>query len=252
MLSFSLRPLFSLARESREAPPVILVTLEPGKTDTAIDLFLNSYDGTVLSEQNVIAPGTENSVCVRFTEPHGTAFSYRACLKAEVLQNGTPSETRLPLLLAFENDPYQSFADWYAEGDGIQVCSGSLGAGEDGMLRFSWKWDFERGADPEDTALAALEGLSAIVHVIVITEADEPTKATETETASKETEPSKTAAPPKTTAAPRRTTPSDTPRNNTPFGVDDSPLGIIVILGVAAAAGVLLIIFHKHSKTRNE
>ena len=74
MLSFSLRPLFSLARESREAPPVILVTLEPGKTDTAIDLFLNSYDGTVLSEQNVIAPGTENSVCVRFTEPH-TDFS---------------------------------------------------------------------------------------------------------------------------------------------------------------------------------
>ena len=269
-------------------PTVILVVLQPGRNDTPIDLFLNAYGGTVLSERTVIAPGTENAVSVRFSEPNGVPFSYKVYLKTEVLRGGEPSDVGLPLMILAEGGEYRPFSDWASEDEGLLIKQGSLSAGKQGSLDFSWKWDFERGDDAGDVALSTLSDLSAIVRVIVITEAEEPappetteeptTEAPTTEEATtteepteatteaptdppteKPTEPPTTATtkPPKTSEP---TTPAPTrqpgkPDEPKPFGVDDSPVGIIVILILAAVAGVLLIIIAKKNKkkgTRNE
>ena len=265
--------------EVHNDPPVILVVLEPGRTDTPIDLFLNAYGGTVLSERTVIAPGTENAVSVRFSEPHGVPFSYKVYLKTEVLRNGAPEETELPLMVRAEDGEYRPFSDWAAGGDGLLVKQASLPAGKQGSLLFSWKWDFERGDDAGDVALSTLQDLSAIVRIIVLTEAEEPVTEEPTEEPTTEmptekpTEESTTEAPtekpteeptteapterptvaptkPPTTEAP--TKPPKKPVDPKPFGVDDSPVGIIVVLVLAAAAGVLLIIFYKKNRSRNE
>ena len=258
--------------EAHNDPPVILVVLEPGRTDTPIDLFLNAYGGTVLSERTVIAPGTENAVSVRFSEPHGVPFSYKVYLKTEVLRNGAPEERELPLMVRAEDGEYRPFSDWAAGGDGLLVKQASLPAGKQGSLLFSWKWDFERGDDAGDVALSTLQDLSAIVRIVVITEAEEPVTGEPTTEAPTEepttdaptekpteepttemptvapTKPPRTDAP--TTEAP--TKPPKKPVDPKPFGVDDSPVGIIVVLVLAAAAGVLLIILYKKNRSRNE
>ena len=271
-LSAALFPLGALAASEEPEPTVILVVLEPGRTDTPIDLFLNAYGGTVLSDRTVIAPGTENAISVRFTEPHGVPFSYKAYVKAEVLQGGEPADLDLPLTVSVNGGEPTAFSSWFSDGDGILVSSGSLSAGKQGSVDFSWKWVFERGDDAGDVALSELKDLSAIVRVIVITEAEMPAETTEPDTTEATRPPESTEAtlapvttvpdatrPPATTAAPKtptkapsRTTPSSGSRTDTPFGVDDSPLGIIVILSLALVAGVLLIILYKHRKTRNE
>ena len=275
--------------EVHNDPPVILVVLEPGRTDTPIDLFLNAYGGTVLSERSVIAPGTENAVSVRFSEPHGVPFSYKVYLKTEVLRNGAPEETELPLMVRAEGGEYRPFSDWAAGDDGLLVKQASLPAGKQGSLLFSWKWDFERGDDAGDVALSTLQDLSAIVRIIVITEAEEPvtgeptteapteestTEApterpteeptTETPTERPTEEPTTEAPTEKPTVAPTKpprtdaptteapTKPPKKPVDPKPFGVDDSPVGIIVVLVLAAAAGVLLIILYKKNRSRNE
>ena len=252
----SLFPLPVGASEAEAEPTVILVVLEPGRTDTPIDLFLNAYGGTVLSDRTVVAPGTENAVSVRFTEPHGVPYSYKAYVKAELLQDGKPYDIELPLSVSVNNGSYKAFSDWFSEGDGVLVSSGSLSAGKQGSVDFSWKWAFERGDDAGDVALSALQDLSAIVRVTVLTEAELPAEETdppaETEPATKApteapTKPPRTVAP--TTPAPTK---PPSPGNTTPFGVDDSPVGIIVILILAAATGVALILLYKHRKTRNE
>ena len=148
----SLFPLPVGASEAEAEPTVILVVLEPGRTDTPIDLFLNAYGGTVLSDRTVVAPGTENAVSVRFTEPHGVPFSYKAYVKAELLQDGKPSDIELPLSVSVNNGSYKAFSDWFSEGDGVLVSSGSLSAGKQGSVDFSWKWAFERGDDAGDVA----------------------------------------------------------------------------------------------------
>lgn len=255
-LVLALFPVPAGAAEAEADPTVILVVLEPGRTDTPIDLFLNAYGGTVLSDRAVIAPGTENAVSVRFTEPHGVPYSYKAYVKAEILQNGAPSDAELPLWVSVNNGSYKAFSDWFSEGDGVLVSSGSLSAGKQGSVDFSWKWAFERGDDAGDVALSALQELSAIVRVTILTEAELPAEETdppsETEPATKApteapTKPPRTVAP--TTPAPTKPV---SPGNTTPFGVDDSPVGIIVILILAAATGVALILLYKHKKTRNE
>ncbi|MBQ4001190.1 MAG: hypothetical protein II601_02295, partial [Lachnospiraceae bacterium] len=121
----SLFPLPAGASEAETEPTVILVVLEPGRTDTPIDLFLNAYGGTVLSDRTVVAPGTENAVSVRFTEPHGVPYSYKAYVKAELLQDGKPSDIELPLSVSVNNGSYKAFSDWFSEGDGVLVSSGS-------------------------------------------------------------------------------------------------------------------------------
>ena len=262
--------------EVHNDPPVILVVLEPGRTDTPIDLFLNAYGGTVLSERTVIAPGTENAVSVRFSEPHGVPFSYKVYLKTEVLRNGAPEETELPLMVRAEDGEYRPFSDWAAGGDGLLVKQASLPAGKQGSLLFSWKWDFERGDDAGDVALSTLQDLSAIVRIVVLTEAEEPvtgeptTEApteeptTEAPTEKPTEEPTTDAPTEKPTVAPTKpprtdaptteapTKPPKKPVDPKPFGVDDSPVGIIVVLVLAAAAGVLLIILYKKNRSRNE
>ncbi len=274
-----LHALPSRAESAKEEPTVILVVLEPRRTDTPIDLFLNAYGGTVLSERTVIAPGTENAVSVRFTEPNGVAFSYKAYVKAEVLKGGEVSDTELPLTLSANGGAYKAFSDWFSEGDGILVSSGSLSAGKQGSVDFSWRWEFERGDDAGDVALSAFSDLSAIVRVVVITEAEAPQETTEAETTEAPTEmpteaptdtpteaptDAPTDAPTKTptesptkapTKAPSTTAPTKPPGNpggTTPFGVEDSPAGIIVILILAAATGIVLIILHRRKRTRNE
>ena len=188
-----------------------------------------------------------------------------------------------------EDGEYRPFSDWAAGGDGLLVKQASLPAGKQGSLLFSWKWDFERGDDAGDVALSTLQDLSAIVRIIVITEAEEPV--TEEPTTEAPTEESTTEAPteepteeptteaptekpteePTTEAPTERPTvaPTKPPRTDAPtteaptkppkkpvdpkpFGVDDSPVGIIVVLVLAAAAGVLLIILYKKNRSRNE
>ena len=246
------------AAEDRTDPTVIQVDLEPGRTDTPIDLFLNAYGGTVLSDDTVIAPGTENTVSVRFTEPNGMPFSYKAYVKTELFEDGKPSDTSLPLVVSVNGGEHMAFSGWFSDGDGILVSSGSLSAGKQAAVDITWKWDFERGDDAREVALSELKNFSATVRVVVVTEAEAPPEETgeSTESEAPETEsptnaptkPSPTDAP--STAAP--TKPPSGPRNNTPFGVDDSPLGVIVILSLAAVTGIALILIRRHRKTRNE
>lgn len=257
-LSKAVLPVAVRAAEDHSDPTVILVVLEPGRTDTPIDLFLNAYGGTVLSDDTVIAPGTENTISVRFTEPNGVPFSYKAYVRTEIFEDGRPSEADLPLVVSVNGGEHMAFSDWFSEGDGILVSSGSLSAGKQGSVDLSWKWDFERGDDAGDVALSELKDLSAIVRVIVVTEAEIPPEESETPPESKapETEPP-TNAPtkPSPTNAPSTAAPTKSPsgpRNNTPFGVEDSPLGVIVILSLAAVAGIALILIRRHKKTRNE
>ena len=308
LLTAWLRPEAAESASNAPEPTIILVVLEPGRTDTTIDLFLNAYGGTVLSGNNVIAPGTENAVSVRFAEPNGVPFSYKAYLKTEVLRDGTPSDTELPLMISAEGGEYRPFSDWRAGEEGPPISAGSLTAGKQGSLDFSWKWDFERGDDEGDVELSFLSDLSAIVKVIVITEAEEPateaptteppateeptTEAPTTEEPTTEaptTEPSTTEEPttvpsseepttekptePPDTSAPSTNPPTEAPTTmvpttapakapttkaapdpggQKPLGVDDSPVGIIVLLVIIGVAGVLLIVLHKHKKTRNE
>ena len=260
-LSSLLFPAPARAAEDAPEPAVVQVVLEPGRTDTSIDLFLSAYGGTVLSDNTVIAPGTENAVSVRFTEPNGFPFSYKAFVRTEVLQAGVPVDLDLPLLVSVNGGAEKAFSAWSSEGDGVPVSSGSLSAGREGSVDLSWKWAFERGDDAGDVALSALRDLSAVVRVVIITESEAPADETapSSETGAPETNapsqaPTDTPSKPSRTNAPSTEAPSRSSgsRNTTPFGVDDSPAGIIVILVLAAVLGIVLIVLYKRRKPRND
>jgi len=149
-------------------------------SETQVDLFLGSYNGTVVSGngEKVIAPGTSNFYGFALKNNGNIPLDYTVSLKVESLSEEQAADPGIPLewrLLDGEKAPLTLWRE-YGEQEETLKCS-MLDVRRQDNYTIEWRWPYERGADQTDTKLGdeavnRLLGVKATITVFAEQSAD--------------------------------------------------------------------------------
>jgi len=142
-------------------------------TETQVDLFQDSYDGTVKSENGdkVVAPGTSKYYTFTVKNNGDLSLDYKIALQVET--HAAQADTVIPLEWRLLADDGALVRDWQNYSDRTEILKEStLSAKQGDLYTIEWRWQFERGEemDVADTNLgnqAAQMPFAATATIIV-------------------------------------------------------------------------------------
>lgn len=150
-------------------------------TETRVDLFKESYNGTVEAENGdkVIAPGTSNFYSFTLENDGNLPLNYTISLKVETFGTGAESNTDVPLEWRLLAGDGVAISDWRGYTETAEVLKGgALAARNRNNYTIQWRWAFERGEDTdgEDTELGNLAARRPVgAEATIIVHAEEQT-----------------------------------------------------------------------------
>ncbi len=148
-------------------------------TETQIDLFNESYDDTVESDnkdKNInkrIAPGTSHYYDFTVKNNGNVPLDYSISLEVGTFFEGKSADSEIPLEWRLLNADNEIISDWQIYNEKSEVLKkGTLGLRHRDSYTIEWRWIFERGQDKdiEDTELGNLSvtksiGVNATIYV---------------------------------------------------------------------------------------
>ncbi len=144
------------------------------KTETRVNLFRNSYDGTVDSEdgEKVIAPGTSNFYDFTLKNNGNIPLDYSVSLEVETYFGEDEKYPELPLEWRLLAGNGAVLTEWKNYNDRTEVLKReTLPVRHQDNYTIEWRWAFEReGMDEEDTSMGNLAvehpiGVNAAIYV---------------------------------------------------------------------------------------
>jgi len=144
-------------------------------TETNVDLFKESYDGTVKSDDGDkrIAPGTSNYYDFTLKNNGNIPLDYSVSLKIENHLKNQTGEAEIPLEWRLLAEDGTIISDWQEYNEKTKVLKkDTLNVRRRDSYTIEWRWIFERGQemDIEDTELGNLSvnqpiGVQATIYV---------------------------------------------------------------------------------------
>lgn len=144
-------------------------------SETHIDLFKKSYDGTVKSDKkdnvNRIAPGTSNYYDFTVKNNGNIPLDYSISLEVGTFFKGKKIDSEIPVEWRLLTADKEIISDWQIFNEKSEVLKkGTLGLRHRDSYVIEWRWVFERGQDEEDTELGNLSvnqpiGVNATIYV---------------------------------------------------------------------------------------
>ncbi len=145
------------------------------KTETYVDLFKESYDGTVNSDDGGkrIAPGTSNYYDFTVKNNGNIPLDYSISLEVGTFFEGKRIDSEIPLEWRLLSADKEIISDWQIYNEKSEVLKeGTLDLKHRDSYTIEWRWIFERGQemDIEDTELGNLSvnqpiGVNATIYV---------------------------------------------------------------------------------------
>lgn len=126
-------------------------------SETQVDLFRNSYDGTVASRdgEKVIAPGTSNYYDFALKNNGNIPLDYTISLEVETL--GQPEAApAIPMEWRLLDGGGAAVSGWKEYGSEEKLKQSSLNARRQDSYSIEWRWNFQQGKDQADTELGDL------------------------------------------------------------------------------------------------
>ncbi len=153
------------------------------KTVTYVDLFKESYDGTVEADDEGgkrIAPGTSNYYDFTVKNNGNIPLDYSISLKVDTFNEGKRIESEIPVEWRLLTADKEIVTDWQNYNEQSKVLKeGTLDLRHRDGYIIEWRWIFERGSDMdiEDTELGNLAvnqqiGVKATINVYAEQSAD--------------------------------------------------------------------------------
>lgn len=142
-------------------------------SETHIDLFHESYDGTVESDDGGkrIAPGTSNYYDFTVKNNDNIPLDYSISIEVDTFFEGQKINSEIPLEWRLLTADKEIISDWQKYNERTKVLKKeTLGRRHRDSYIIEWRWIFERGRDKEDTELGNLAvnqpiGVNATIYV---------------------------------------------------------------------------------------
>ncbi|XCP85911.1 hypothetical protein ABXS75_03665 [Roseburia hominis] len=144
-------------------------------SETHVDLFRNSYDGTVKSddEEKVIAPGTSNFYDFTLKNNGNIPLDYAISLRVDTYLGEEETYSAIPLEWRLLAGDGTAVSDWREYNERTEVLrQATLDIRHQDNYTVEWRWAFERGEgmDESDTDMGNLAvnqplGVNATIYV---------------------------------------------------------------------------------------
>lgn len=151
-------------------------------SETHVDLFRNSYNGTVGSAggEKVIAPGTSNFYAFTLKNSGNIPLDYTISLEVETHLGGQAAGSAVPLEWRLLTGGGAAVSDWQECSTRTEVLKKTkLDIRHQDQYTIEWRWAFERGEgmDAEDTGMGDLAagqalGVDAAIYIYAEQSAD--------------------------------------------------------------------------------
>lgn len=133
-------------------------------SETQVDLFRGSYDGTVVSGdgEKVIAPGTSNYYGFALKNNGNIPLDYTVSLKVEPLTREQEADPPIPLEWRLLDGERTAVSDWQTYNNRERTLkAATLAVRRQDNYTIEWRWGFEQNMDGTDTQMgnAAVERL---------------------------------------------------------------------------------------------
>ncbi len=128
-------------------------------SETHVDLFRNSYDGTVRSDdgEKVIAPGVSNFYDFTVKNNGEIPLDYTISLKVDTYLGEQESDSAIPLEWRLLSGDGTAISDWREYSEEAEVLRrATLNIRRQDKYTVEWRWAFEQGEDEADTDMGNL------------------------------------------------------------------------------------------------
>lgn len=128
-------------------------------SETHVDLFRNSYDGTVRSDdgEKVIAPGVSNFYDFTVKNNGEIPLDYTISLKVDTYLGEQENDSAIPLEWRLLSGDGTAISDWREYNEEAEVLRrATLNIRRQDKYAIEWRWAFERGDDEADTNMGNL------------------------------------------------------------------------------------------------